>query len=1404
MRPFIIAILVLANVLLFYPITGMADVVWQQLGGSMNVSSLAIDSTNSRIMYAGTTSSGMYKTIDGGSTWNAINTGITKGIFFYDPMKALVIDPANHQIVYAGTAYNTMIYKSTDSGVSWVAVTNGLPSYSAVSVLAIDPTNSQIVYAGTNSGTYKSTTGGGAWSPVDSSGTIISLALDPTDSRTVYAGLDNFQGIRKTSDAGATWKTVTTSLISLSATALAIDPTNHLIVYAVGPSGITAYRSAFKSTDGGVTWSYLVNGPSSSSYNSLVIDPANSETVYLGTSGSGVAGTVDGGVSWTAANSGLTSLTVNTLAIDPTASQIIYAGTQGGVWKGESPPSTSYQLSIDTVGCRGVIADFGTISWRGLNGAATYRDGNLVTLTNSVATCPDFTFNGWTGVCTGTGPCQVKMDAAKSVTATFVINAVCGSDNGKALATTPTNLCAPGTPASLAGTGPWTWTCQGSYGGSNANCAAKLRVPVTIQTNPTGLSINIDGAAATSPKNIDWVWGDNHTIATTVVQNGGTGTQYRFANWSDSGAISHSVATPLTPTTYTANFTTEYQLTVAKAGTGSGIVTSEPAGINCGSSCQTGFSPGQSVTLTAQPVANTVFAGWSGACSGLSPTCTLTVDAPKNATSRFDLQYYKLTITKSGTGGGQLSSVPLGLTCTATLCSGAFLQATPVTITADADPVSVFKQWSGACTGTGTCQLVLSADATAQSIFDQEMTMVWDKDKVLEQRGDYPFAGIYLFDNLTIADNIQITSKGVSQIVIKVNNTLSVGKNASIRVRNGYYPLAPANSPADVTADTMSTKGKAVDDFYLFANIFGKGGNSGQGGDGSNGSATFVGTGYTGYYWICGDGGGGGGSGGGGYGGGVTGSGGVPGAGGHFDSDNGCLGFSGSSGKSGASNGGYGGDGAADPASGGMGGLGNEIGYPGKNNYSTMFGSGGGGGGGNGGSGHSGTGGNALKGASGGGGGGGGYGGGILTILAGTINLSDNTQHFLVSGQIGGSGSSGGVAGASGQGGLLIINSKNYTGSVNHWNLDSATYGVNTVQSTNGGHGMITGDPQKVITLSDFSPGVYLISGNAGVADATITLSGTASRTASSNSSGAYSFSYLNTGSYTITPAKLGFSFSPVSRTITVSNQDIVAPGFTVADIALPTITTFVLPTMATDLTVPFTLIATDNAGIASFYLSESDATPAIDNLGWSTTLPSSFTFAARGLRILYAWVKDAAGNLSTRSSATVVIKFKLNVTINGSGGNVNSDPAGINCTSGTCETTYAPATLVKLLELPGSLSLFTAWGGDCSGNGAYCDLTMESDKAVTANFSDADRARIGATGYSTLNAAYSAAPTGSIITIMTLDALLTESLTVNKQLVIVGGYNATYTERTGQSTVLQGTMTIGTGKLTVDGLIVR
>jgi hypothetical protein len=91
-------------------------------------------------------------------------------------------------------------------------------------------------------------------------------------------------------------------------------------------------------------------------------------------------------------------------------------------------------------------------------------------------------------------------------------------------------------------------------------------------------------------------------------------------------------------------------------------------------------------------------------------------------------------------------------------------------------------------------------------------------------------------------------------------------------------------------------------------------------------------------------------------------------------------------------------------------------------------------------------------------------------------------------------------------------------------------------------------------------------------------------------------------------------------------------------DATAPSVT-FSMPATATSLTVAITAFtATDNIGVTGYMVSESATKPAAGAAGWSASAPTSFTFASEGSKTLYAWAKDAAGNVSAAKSASVVI----------------------------------------------------------------------------------------------------------------------------------------------------------------------
>jgi phospholipase C len=78
-----------------------------------------------------------------------------------------------------------------------------------------------------------------------------------------------------------------------------------------------------------------------------------------------------------------------------------------------------------------------------------------------------------------------------------------------------------------------------------------------------------------------------------------------------------------------------FQLTITSGGTGTGTITSSPAGINCGSTCSASFASGTAVTLSAAPATGSTFTGWSGACSGTG-ACSVTLSANASVTATFN------------------------------------------------------------------------------------------------------------------------------------------------------------------------------------------------------------------------------------------------------------------------------------------------------------------------------------------------------------------------------------------------------------------------------------------------------------------------------------------------------------------------------------------------------------------------------------------------------------------------------------------------------------------------------------------------------------------------------------------------------------------------------------------------
>ena len=188
----------------------------------------------------------------------------------------------------------------------------------------------------------------------------------------------------------------------------------------------------------------------------------------------------------------------------------------------------------------------------------------------------------------------------------------------------------------------WTGSGTGSYSGSTAAPTITMNGPisemanftvnpvnisVTVQPSPSGRTFTVDGTSYSTAQTFTWVSGSTHTIAGVTPQSGGTGIQYVWSSWSDSGTISHTV-TPTTATTYTANYTTQYALTT---GYGTGGAGASPA--------SGWYNSGSSVGISATAASGYSFSSWtgsgSGSYTGSGQFSSVTMNGPITETASF-------------------------------------------------------------------------------------------------------------------------------------------------------------------------------------------------------------------------------------------------------------------------------------------------------------------------------------------------------------------------------------------------------------------------------------------------------------------------------------------------------------------------------------------------------------------------------------------------------------------------------------------------------------------------------------------------------------------------------------------------------------------------------------------------
>ena len=264
------------------------------LPGQGRVNAITVDPNNPDTWYVGAPAGGIWKTTNAGTTWTNLFDD-----FPQIGVSGIAVDPNDSNIIYIATgdddasdSFSIGAFKSVDGGSTWNA-TGLVPSAGIVSFLmneiVIDQSNSDIIWAGTSDGLQKSEDGGATWQ-IKQGGNITDFKLKPGDPQTIYAvNKNNFFVSR---DGGENFTQTSENLPTTSGRlALGVSPANSAVVYMI--SAMTgannfAYQGLFKSTDSGATFSETANAidilESSQAWFDLAIEvnPSDEDELYIG------------------------------------------------------------------------------------------------------------------------------------------------------------------------------------------------------------------------------------------------------------------------------------------------------------------------------------------------------------------------------------------------------------------------------------------------------------------------------------------------------------------------------------------------------------------------------------------------------------------------------------------------------------------------------------------------------------------------------------------------------------------------------------------------------------------------------------------------------------------------------------------------------------------------------------------------------------------------------------------------------------------------------------------------------------------------------------------------------------------------------------------------------------------
>jgi len=426
---------------------------------------------------------------------------------------------------------------------------------------------------------------------------------------------------------------------------------------------------------------------------------------------------------------------------------------------------------------------------------SVYTDGESVTLTANPEACYDFT--GWSGACSGTSlTCTLSMNADKSVTANFAVktHSVSITANNGTVTKSPnqssydcgTTVLLTAEPDDCYDFIGWSGACSGTNSTCSLTTDADKSVIANFAVRTYSLNITaLNGSVTKSPNQSTY----NCGTGVTLTANPNTG--YHFVRWE--GDTSGTASTATLDMSDDRNVTAIFEEDAPNTFTLTKNLSPSSGGTISTSPDQSVYEDGESVTLSAEPADCHEFTGWSGACSGTSPTCTLTMDADKSATANFAIKTYSLDITAEN---GSVTKNP---------SASVYDCGTSVSLTAVPNPGYEFDHWEGDIAGSQTDEtLAMNQDRSVTAIFISADTAVsfrvW-----ADKNGSRNYDTGEAVDGAEVWVNTESTARGLtdSQGIIRLDDIQDTDKIYAQKTFLIITDLGEASFCIDKTANPL-------------------------------------------------------------------------------------------------------------------------------------------------------------------------------------------------------------------------------------------------------------------------------------------------------------------------------------------------------------------------------------------------------------------------------------------------------------------------------------------------------------------------------------------------------------------------------------------------------------------------